>query len=349
MQQILSSRLSGLKRFKGLVFESGLLYVIVCFVTLAVVNAFTILLGPSSILLDLNSHSWGIFLSELIFDSWGTVGGLLGVIVLFTPVLFGIPVSQRVSVSLYFLSASVVVGIGSGVLWNRFYNASGMIPNGASSIAFAGQAIIFTLAIVGLFRLARQNTRRLGPWSKYWWNSLAIIYLTLIATTLWFILQLEPIFVPSDQFNWRVHEFCFVLGSIATLVYTLINAKPLGLVGNVPLDETLVNLRFDDLNDEKFQGRLPRYKLVFKDFHGPERMELHPELNQLFVKGFSRDQDYATIAEDFDRTLLHEMVHAELLRRKEDWRHAETSTERFNESRNLLELIPNHLDPYSND
>jgi hypothetical protein len=197
--------------------SSGLLYVIFCFAFLAAVNTLTVILGPSHILSLLNAHVWGVLLSEIIFDSWGTTAGLFGLIILFTPILFGTPTSERVSLSMFFLSMSVLGGIGSAALWNMFYNTSGTIPSGASSIAFTGQAIIFALAVAGLIRLVR--TRGQPNSSR---NYFAVIYLTLIATTLWFIVDLQPVFIPSNFFNWRVHEFAFVFGLASTMAYSVI-------------------------------------------------------------------------------------------------------------------------------
>ncbi|MDA4111888.1 MAG: hypothetical protein OK439_05075 [Thaumarchaeota archaeon] len=200
--------------------DSGLLLVALGFTALVMSNLITLYMGQNIVLLALNSDYMGVLLSWTVFDSWGTVFGLLGVVILFAPVLFGMARSRRRSLSIFFVSASIISGVISTVVWNYFYNLEAMIPYGASSIAVSAQAIIFALSAIGLFsfRFKKESSSR----EVYWRNSLTIIYITLIGTTLWFILILEPIFVPTEDYNWRAHEFGFLLGLTSTLVYSFI-------------------------------------------------------------------------------------------------------------------------------
>jgi len=201
--------------------EKSTLTVIVGFCFLALVNISTLLIGPDGIINFLTGHYLGIILAPFVFDSWGTISGLLGVVILFVPLLVGTPRKERQSLSTFFLFASVAIGLASTLIWNMDFNTSETIPYGSSSIDISAQAIIFTLSFFGLFRVFRQEPQP----ERYVRNSIAIIYATLILTTLWFVLYLEPIFVPSDQYNWRVHEIAFLIGILATLIYVAIYKK----------------------------------------------------------------------------------------------------------------------------
>ncbi|HXQ92167.1 MAG TPA: hypothetical protein VN739_04115, partial [Nitrososphaerales archaeon] len=90
------------------------------------------------------------------------------------------------------------------------------IPYGSSSIDISAQAIIFALSIFALISLRQKSNLE-----KYARNSFAIIYATMIVTTLWFVLLLEPIFIPSNLYNWRVHEIAFVIGVLITVIYIM--------------------------------------------------------------------------------------------------------------------------------
>jgi len=187
----------GIKRYLPELSKSGLSLVIVAFGALIVVNLFTFAVGRTAVLLTLNASPVGALLAPFVYDSWGTIGGLAGVVLLFAPVLFGTPVSQRRSLSVFFLAAGIGIGVFAALLWDAFYDKTGLYGSGSSSIAISAQGVIFALAIFGLLRLARQDTRSLGPLSSHWWYSFAIIYSTLILTSLWFVLSLEPIFIPT--------------------------------------------------------------------------------------------------------------------------------------------------------
>ncbi|HYB04363.1 MAG TPA: hypothetical protein VED17_07870, partial [Nitrososphaerales archaeon] len=53
-------------------------------------------------------------------------------------------------------------------------------------------------------------------------NAFRVIYATLVVTTLWFILILQPIFVYTSQYNWRVHEISFLSGVLVTTIFLAI-------------------------------------------------------------------------------------------------------------------------------
>ena len=154
------------------------------------------------------------------FDSPGTLAGLLGSVLLFVPVLMGTPANQRKSVSIFFLVASILIGTGSSLIWDRFYGG-GTLSYGASAIDIAAQAIIFALtcfALISSFFGKPQGALR----DSYVRNAFRIIYATLIATTLWYILFLQPIFVFTALYNWRVHEIAFLSGVLVTGIYLAI-------------------------------------------------------------------------------------------------------------------------------
>ncbi|MHB8568474.1 MAG: hypothetical protein ACYC7D_15715 [Nitrososphaerales archaeon] len=198
---MISSQKSEAMRF---VSESGLALVIFAFSAIVGLNLLTLYFGLVSPLV-----------SFVEFDSWGTIAGLIGVVILFVPVLLGRE-SGRPAISLYFVCASIGIGVLAGLTWNEFYQSQAY---GSSSIAIASQAIVFTLSCTGLFRIAR------GSMPGYMRGTFVVIYSTIIVTTLWFILILQPIFAPSSGYNWAVHEIAFLIGVLATLVFDLMISK----------------------------------------------------------------------------------------------------------------------------
>ncbi|MDA4112851.1 MAG: hypothetical protein OK474_02275 [Thaumarchaeota archaeon] len=311
--------------------ESGLIWVIVAFVSLIVLNLITLAMGRSQVLAVLNAHPAGALISPFVFDSWGTIGGLGGIVLLFAPVLFGTPVSQRRALSFFFIAASIGIGEFAVVLWDAFYDTTGLFGSGSSAIAITGQGVIFALSIFGLLRLAGQDTRRLGPLSSHWWYSFAIIYSTLILTSLWFVLSLEPIFIPTLLYNWRVHEFGFLFGAAATVGYMCSRWRALGLDGVIRIDEMLMNFHFDDLC-VRFPRRLPKYHVLFRGVEDARGAEFHPERGEIWVSGEFKDREYRIDGPEFERALLHAMVHAELFLEGRPWEHGRPeSRQPFNE------------------
>jgi len=209
--------------------ESGLVWVIVGFGILISLNLLTLAIGPSGILQNLNSRSWGVLVSVFVFDSWGTAGGLAGVVVLFAPLLFGIPRPKRFRMSIFFLCASIGTGIIANVIWSFFYNRGGLIGSGSSSIAISGQGVIFAISIFGLINLwltrEMDGAKLADVQTREWRQFFLIVYLTLIVSTLYFVIILEPIYIPTELYNWRVHEFGFFIAIAATAVFIYVNTR----------------------------------------------------------------------------------------------------------------------------
>jgi hypothetical protein len=302
----------GIRRYFPELSKSGLSWVIVAFLALIVVNLATFAIGRTEVLDVLNSSPFGALLAPFVYDSWGTIGGLGGVVLLFSPVLFGTPVSQRRSLSVFFVTSSIAIGVFAALLWDAFYDNTGLYGSGSSSIAISAQGVIFALSLLGLVRLARQDTRRLGTLSSHWWYSFAIIYSTLILTSLWFVLSLEPIFIPTLLYNWRVHEFGFLFAVTATAAYAGRRWSALGLDGVVRIDEMLMNYHFDDLS-LRLPVRIPKYRVLFKQVRGSDTMELHPELGEIWVSESFRDKEYSVEGPEFEKELLGVMVRAALV------------------------------------
>ncbi|MFI5420392.1 MAG: hypothetical protein ACHQ1H_05450, partial [Nitrososphaerales archaeon] len=127
--------------------NSSIYIVLAGFSVLASIDLMTVFLGPGKLIVALNSNPFGILLSSFVFDSGGTGLGLLGVILLFSPVLLGTLNSFRKYLAIFFVLDSLAMGIVSSIIWNDYFNPRGQIPYGASSIAISAQAIIFTMAL----------------------------------------------------------------------------------------------------------------------------------------------------------------------------------------------------------
>ena len=178
----------------------------------------TLVLGPSRVLVDYmqGNYPWGILLSFSVFDSWGSIIGLLGVIPLFAPILIGKKNSQKISVSIFFVAASLGLGIVASTVWDFFHESAGStVAYGGSAIAVVALSIIFSESCILLTQDLIVKKRAYGSTN----SALMIVYLTLILSSLWFILFIQPIFLPSNQYNWQVHEYGFVLGILSTLAF----------------------------------------------------------------------------------------------------------------------------------
>ena len=216
------------------------------------------------------------------------------------------------SLSIFFVTSSISIGVFAALLWDASYDNTGLYGSGSSSIAISAQGVVFALSFFGILRLARQDTRRLGTLSSHWWYSFAIIYSTLILTSLWFVLSLEPIFVPTLLYNWRVHEFGFLFAVAVTVAFAGWRWSALGLDGVVRIDEMLMNYHFDDLG-VRLPVRIPKYRVLFKQIPGPQIMVLHPELSEIWVSESLRDKDYSVEGPEFEKELLGVMTRAALV------------------------------------
>ena len=218
-------------RAKREIVESGLVWVIAGFGALIIVNLITLALGPDEILQTLNSHAWGVLVSVFVFDSWGTAAGLAGVVILFTPVLFGVPKASRLGLSVFFLIASIGCGIIAIVLWSHFYDSGGPIGAGSSAIDISGQGIILALSVFGLISLWLTKEGKgvaVGEViPREWRQFFFVAYATLIVSSLYFVIVLEPIYIPTQLYNWRVHEDGFFMAIAATAAYVAATSKRL--------------------------------------------------------------------------------------------------------------------------
>lgn len=207
---------------RSFLYNSHLDVTLASFFTLAAVNLSTLFFGDNTLLSKSTGILWRATLSNFVFDSWGTLAGIFGSVVLFVPVLLGMPAKHRKSLSVFFSGGSISVGLGSSLLWDYFFSSDRVVSYGSSAIDFSAQSIIFTVAIFALIR-PRVGLRE-PKVDSYIRNSFRIIYATLIITTLWFVLLLQPIFVATTQFNWRVHEIAFLSGIMITAIYLAITS-----------------------------------------------------------------------------------------------------------------------------
>lgn len=143
--------------------ESGLLRVAASFALIAVFNIATFLIGPQKVLAELDHSSLGAFTAFIVFDSWGTIGGLLGVVALFIPLLAAERPEERKVLASFFVSGSVLFGYAAFVIWNIFLGG-GSLGYGTSSIPIAAQSILFCISIFGLIRMAREKWKSSVSW-----------------------------------------------------------------------------------------------------------------------------------------------------------------------------------------
>ena len=215
-----SLHLPNLSELSEWFFTSRLPLVVSAFSFLGLVNSLTLVLGTQTIYDSLNSNSYTAFLSFIIYDTPGTIEGLLGVIVIFAVLsLFYFLITGNASRlrAIAFILTSVIVGVASQVVWNSCCNTSDTFPAGSSAIDFSALACLIVYSLSDSVRTLRLNVDRK---SQLWLDSrLTALYFILVASILgFFALSLQPIYLPTSLYNWRVHEFAFVSAAAVSLV-----------------------------------------------------------------------------------------------------------------------------------
>lgn len=195
---------------------SGFVWVAASFAALAALNVLTYLYGPGQALAEIGTSRYGPLVSFAVFDSWGTVEGLLGTVALFVPLLAVAEGSERRAMSAFFVAASLGAGFAASLIWNSFLGG-GRLGYGASSIPFAAQSVLFGLSVFGLIRLSHKRGGRPPGGTSRAFST--VVYLVLAGGALFLVLSLEPIFTPTALYNWQTHELAFLLGLFATTVY----------------------------------------------------------------------------------------------------------------------------------
>ena len=197
---------------------SGLSPIVATFSVLALLNSLTLLLGTQAVYDSLNHQSYTAFLSFVIYDSPGTIGGLLGVVVIYAVLsLFYFLVTGKSSKyrAMIFTLTSMIIGVASQVVWNSCCNTGDTFPAGSSAIDFAALACLIVISITDSIRLLRLRVDRR---SRVWTDSrLTALYFILVGSMLvFYALVIQPIYLPTIQYNWRVHEFAFVSATVVS-------------------------------------------------------------------------------------------------------------------------------------
>lgn len=197
---------------------SGLSLVIFVFSVLVFLNLLTLAVGTQRVYDVLNLNPQTAFLSFIIYDSAGTIGGLVGVAAIFSVLsLFTFLITGRTpkSRAITFVMTSLVIGIASQLVWNSCCNTGNTFPAGSSAIDFAALASLIVYSATDSVRLLRIDVDRK---SRLWSDSrLTALYFVLVAAMLLlFALSIQPIYVPTDRYNWQVHEYAFVSTCVVT-------------------------------------------------------------------------------------------------------------------------------------
>jgi hypothetical protein len=200
--------------------SNGLQFVTLTFSGLAIINILTNVIGTQRIYSAFNSHTFTAFLSFVIYDSPGTVAGLFGVVVIFVVLslfyflLTGEGCRNR---AFSFVITAMVTGVASQIVWNSCCNEGGGFPAGSSAIDFAALACLIIYSITDSIRLLRLKADRK---SRLWMDSkLTALYLLLVAGMLMlYAVYVQPIYLPTIRFNWRVHEYAFLSAFIVSFL-----------------------------------------------------------------------------------------------------------------------------------
>lgn len=176
---------------------------------------------------DLSIKWYGGILSLFVFDSWGTIGGMLGVLAIYFLLLQGVIRPRRQGISLYLLFSTLFIGILAELIYDQFFdvariNGTLILASGESTIPEAGMAASIVLAVYGTARLLRTDPLRLDKDNRDFRRAWIVAYLALIGTIAWFVVLGQSIFVPTAAYNWRAHDISFILGLISTGVYVAV-------------------------------------------------------------------------------------------------------------------------------
>lgn len=220
-----SLHLPAMNELKEWYSSNGLSFVITIFLALALLNSFTLFIGAERVYDVLIAQSYTAFLSFVIYDSPGTIAGLLGVIAifsvlsLFTYLLLGRRSRSR---AWTFILTSMVAGVGSQAIWNSCCNVGGAFPAGSSAVDFAALACLVVYSLSDSVRFLRMNVDRN---SRLWVDSkLTAFYFILVGIMLiFFALIIQPIYLPTIRYNWQVHEFAFVSAVVVSLLIEILH------------------------------------------------------------------------------------------------------------------------------
>ena len=214
--------------------DTGIPIIIVVYCAVIAVSLATLPLGTLKIVYALSSISGGWLLSIFVFDSWGTVGGMLGIVVFYGIVVYGTNRTRRSEMSIFLLASTIAIGIVAGLLYdvffdNAYYLGVKLISDGSSTIPVAGEGAVTALSAVGLGHLLKARNWRLGTRNKTISISLGALFLSNIVLSLNYVLFLQPAFVLTRGYNWQAHGIAFVLGVVAGMVYAPIRRVPIGI------------------------------------------------------------------------------------------------------------------------
>ena len=205
--------------------DAGIPYVILGYSVIIAISLSTLRLGPDNVIYGLSQVSYGGLLSTFVFDSWGTVGGLLAIFLFYGIAVYGTIEKRRLEVSMYLLFSTVILGIVAGLLYDRFFDhtfflGTLLIAAGASTVAEAGMAAVIVLLAVALAKAIRDW--RFGKSSSFILKKWVYLDGAFLLLALYWVLYAQPFFVPTTAYNWRGHELAFILGTIATITYAAV-------------------------------------------------------------------------------------------------------------------------------
>lgn len=205
-------------------YSNGLYFVILTFSGLATINILTLVVGPQRVYSVLNSHVYTAFLSFVIYDSPGTVAGLFGIVVIFAvlSLFYFLLTGEACKIRAYsFIVISMVTGVASQIFWNSCCSQGGGFPAGSSAIDFAALACLINYSVTDSVRLLRLNANRK---SRLWMDSrITAVYLILVAGMLMlYAVYIQPIYLPTIRFNWRVHEYAFVSALVVSFLVEML-------------------------------------------------------------------------------------------------------------------------------
>lgn len=208
-------------------FSSGLQFVISVFSIIAILNVVTLIIGTQRIYSAFDSNPYTAFLSFVIYDSPGTIAGLLGVVAIFAVLsLFSFLLTGRASKirSGFFVLISLVVGVASQVVWNSCCNEGGTFPAGSSAIDFAALACLIVYSLRDSIRFLSLDSERK---SRLWVDSrLTAFYFILVAAMLiLYAFSIQPIDVPTIRYNWRVHEYAFLSAAVVSAATEILRLR----------------------------------------------------------------------------------------------------------------------------
>lgn len=204
--------------------DSRFKYVAIMYGTLAATNVVTAFFN-NRLLSNLAASSnqwWGDITSLGLYDTVGSIAGLLLLILMFALVNSRLDKDMRESRSLLFSVFPFLSAIVANIIWTSIPTHLDSATYGSSGTSVAADGFLIVISFSNLVQTWAPNGKRTvrihfaDPFDKKFW---IVVNLVVFASMLAYPLVLQPVYIPSKVVNMFVHSVCILLGLAAGLAF----------------------------------------------------------------------------------------------------------------------------------